>query len=112
MSTLPSVFYRLARQTAEEIVESFGETDEERVFGLTEYADEINGHILTKPALEALIPDWEGGPEVGADAVQRFWKLFRPLVLAELRLELEPLRKAIKKEWDRRDRAVKEGRQW
>jgi hypothetical protein len=112
MSDLPRVFERLARRTAEEIVSAAGETDEEIIAELTEFAEQTNGHLLTKTTLEGLVPlDYDpDGP--GAEAVDKFWALFRQLVVAELKLELEPFRKSVKAEWDRRNKAVKEGREW
>lgn len=113
MSTLPRVFERLAKQTAKQIVFDAGTTREERISELTEHADEMNGHLLTKTALESLVPlNWESSDRPGSEAVERFWLLFRPLVIVELKLALEPFRKPVKAEWNRRNKAMKEGREW
>jgi hypothetical protein len=60
-----------------------------------------------------LVPaDWEASDRPGSEAVERFWGLFRPLVVAELKLALQPFRKPVKAEWNRRNKAIREGREW
>lgn len=109
---LPAVFWRLAKQTAKEIMNELGATRAERVGDLAEAADRTNGHILARSALEKLLPAWDPGEVPGRDAVERFWVLFQPMVIEALKMELDPLRAAVKAEWDRRRKAELEGRQW
>jgi hypothetical protein len=114
MIKLPPIFTRYAKQTAKQIVVDLGETRADRVAQLTEHAESTNGHLLTKTALDSLVPEeWDANPPAGAvDAVNHFWALFRPLVIAKLKVELGPYRKAVKAEWNRRNKAVREGREW
>lgn len=91
---------RVAIQIAKKIVTESGATRKERVEEFGQYVLDSGGDLLHQKALDSLVADDAGDSEEISLGMEKFWKAIRPMVIAELEIELEPYADAVQKEFD------------